>query len=131
MPTLIEVLMGSVPLRLGCREGAAMHDFWNWLSASPLANLRIIDGAAVAVDLEAGVDKFKQQWLGYSDGQCTAEEALTAILTACGIIVPDEVVEVGALQAVYITPTAVETVSRTIKCNPGDIFMIKRKEGEE
>lgn len=126
MQTLREVLMDSVPLRLGCREGAAMHDFWNWLADSPIGDLTIIDGAAVAMDVEAGA-KALEACHSKPMNRGITRGIVSAILAACNIVVPDEVVELTVddkARCELMTDGRLATVARL---NPGESVFVTRK----
>ena len=82
------VLDGREELQLG----GDLHKviIW-WLEAAGLAEHRVLDGAAVAMDLEAGRIELGREMNRADDSpsHMATVEAVTTILAACGIIVPD------------------------------------------
>ena len=77
------------------RIGTPPEEWGNLLLPDALLDLRIVDNALVALDVEAGQDALFAVIKKSRDGNGLLDmaEAVTAILQACGVHVPDEVVE--------------------------------------
>jgi len=136
MQTLIEVLekwvdehvsnhdssarAASLTLREMLKRALAVIDL------AGLLDLRIIDGALVALDTEEAEQIIMLiENAAYHDNSAymSEEDAVNAILTACGIVPADERHEM----APYPEPQSILVEGGMVQLNPGDTITITRK----